>query len=54
VQSGDLLESAGDGTAIAQNDDIVRSSTIGKVSSVNKITEYSDDSYLVACTLMCG
>lgn len=54
VQSGDLLESAGDGTARSQSDDIIRSSTIGKVSSTHRITEYDDGSYLVPCILMCG
>jgi hypothetical protein len=54
VQSGDLLESAGDGTARTQADDIVRSTTIGKVSSTHRIAEYDDGSYLVPCVLMCG
>jgi hypothetical protein len=54
VQSGDLLESAGDGTARAQSDDLVRSSTIGKVSSTHRVAEYDDGSYLVPCVLMCG
>ena len=54
VQSGDLLESAGDGTARTQPDDIVRSSTIGKVSSTHRVAEYDDGSYLVPCVLMCG
>jgi hypothetical protein len=54
VQSGDLIESAGDGTARTQADDIVRSTTIGKVSSTHRIAEYDDGSYLVPCVLMCG
>lgn len=54
VQSGDLLESSGDGTARTQADDIVRSSTIGKVSSTHRIAEYDDGSYVVPCVLMCG
>lgn len=54
VQAGDLLESAGDGTARTQPDDIVRSSTIGKVSSTHRVAEYDDGSYLVPCVLMCG
>lgn len=54
VQSGDLLESAGDGTARTQPDDIVRSSTIGKVSSTHRVAGYDDGSYLVPCVLMCG
>jgi hypothetical protein len=54
VQSGDLLESAGDGTARTQADDLVRSTTIGKVSSTHRIAEYDDGSYLVPCVLMCG
>ncbi len=54
VHPGDLLESAGDGTACTQSDDIVRSSTIGKVSSTHRVAEYDDGSYLLPCVLMCG
>ena len=47
---GDLLESNGDGTAKVQDDDIVRSKTIGKVTIGNSNT----DEKLVSCVLYCG
>ncbi len=52
VQRGDLLMSAGDGTAKPQGDDIVRSSTIAKVTSINISHVYADGTYLVPCVLM--
>ena len=52
VQRGDLLMSAGDGTAKPQDDDIVRSKTIAKVTSTTVIKTYDDDSYLVPCVIM--
>jgi len=51
---GDLLSSKGDGTAKVQDDDIIRSKTIGKVTSLQKKTTYSDGSYLLPCVLYCG
>jgi hypothetical protein len=54
VQNGDLLESAGDGTARPQADDICRSSTIAKVTSNYVSTTYEDGSYCVPCILMIG
>jgi hypothetical protein len=54
VQKGDLLESAGDGTAKAQADDICRSSTIAKVTSNYVSATYEDGSYCVPCILMIG
>lgn len=52
VKRGDLLVSAGDGTAKPQADDVVRSSTVAKVIS-NKVTcIYDDGSYCVPCVLM--
>jgi hypothetical protein len=54
VQEGDLLESNGDGTARVQADDIVRSSTIGKVTSTVKTHQYDDGSYCVPTVLYCG
>jgi len=47
---GDLLESNGDGTAKVQSDDIIRSSTIGKVTIGNSETGVK----LVSCVLYCG
>jgi len=52
VARGDLLMSAGDGTAKPQGDDIVRSKTIAKVTSTTKSVTYSDGSYCVPCVLM--
>ena len=54
VQNGDLLESAGDGTARPQTDDICRSSTIAKVTSNYVSTTYADGSFCVPCILMIG
>jgi hypothetical protein len=54
VQSGDLLSSNGDGTAKVQDDDIIRSKTIGKVLTNLKQETYSDGSYTVPCALYCG
>jgi hypothetical protein len=52
VQRGDLLMSAGDGTAKIQGDDIVRSKTIAKVTSNHVTCTYEDGSYCVPCVLM--
>jgi hypothetical protein len=52
VQRGDLLMSAGDGTAKPQGDDIVRSKTIAKVTSTHVTCTYDDGSYCVPCVLM--
>ena len=52
VARGDLLMSAGDGTAKPQDDDIIRSKTIAKVTSTTVLTTYADGSYCVPCVLM--
>ena len=52
VARGDLLMSAGDGTAKPQDDDIIRSKTIAKVTSTNVSETYADGSYCVPCVLM--
>ena len=52
VQRGDLLMSAGNGTAKTQEDDIVRSKTIAKVTSTHVTCTYADGSYCVPCVLM--
>jgi hypothetical protein len=52
VKRGDLLMSAGDGTAKPQDDDIIRSKTIAKVTSTNVSCTYEDGSYCVPCVLM--
>jgi cytoskeletal protein CcmA (bactofilin family) len=54
VAKGDLLTSNGDGTAKKQDDDIIRSKTIGKVLTNIKQETYSDSSYTVPCALYCG
>ena len=54
VKLGDLLSSKGDGTAKVQSDDIIRSRTIGKVTSLTKKTTHTDGSYLLPCVLYCG
>ena len=52
VQRGDLLISAGDGTAKPQADDIIRSSTIAKIISTNYTATYADGSRAYPCVLM--
>ena len=52
VERGDLLMSAGDGTAKPQADDIIRSKTVAKVTSTNVSCTYADGSYCVPCVLM--
>jgi hypothetical protein len=52
VQRGDLLMSAGNGTAMPQGDDIVRSKTVAKVTSNHVTCTYADGSYCVPCVLM--
>jgi hypothetical protein len=52
VHRGQLLMSAGDGTAKPQDDDIIRSKTIAKVTSNHITCTYDDGSYCVPCVLM--
>ena len=52
VVRGDLLMSAGNGTAKPQGDDICRSKTIAKVTSNHVTCTYEDGSYCVPCVLM--
>jgi hypothetical protein len=52
VEKGDLLISAGDGTAKPQSDDLIRSNTIAKVTSNHVTCIYKDGSYCVPCVLM--
>jgi len=54
VSAGDLLVSNGDGTAKVQDDDIIRSKTLGKVLTHIKQETYADNSYTVPCALYCG
>ena len=52
VTRGDLLMSAGDGTAKPQGDDIIRSKTIAKVISNVQTITYDDGTFCVPCVLM--
>jgi pimeloyl-ACP methyl ester carboxylesterase len=52
VQRGQLLMSAGDGTAKPQGDGFVQDKTIAKVTSTNVTCTYDDGSYCVPCVLM--
>jgi hypothetical protein len=52
VARGDLLISAGDGTAKPQADDIIRSNTIAKIISINSTATYADGSKAYPCVLM--
>ncbi len=52
VARGDLMISAGDGTAKPQADDIIRSSTIAKIISINSTATYADGSKAYPCVLM--
>ena len=52
IARGDLMISAGDGTAKPQADDIIRSSTIAKIISTNHTATYADGSKAYPCVLM--
>jgi hypothetical protein len=54
VARGDLLMSAGDGTAKPQGDDIVRSKTVAKVTSTHVTCTYEDGSYCVTAVVTNG
>ncbi|MAN46773.1 MAG: hypothetical protein CMF04_11330 [Hyphomonas sp.] len=54
VEPGDLIDSNGDGCGRVQADDIMRSSTVAKVTAAIPVETYEDGSYLVPCTLHCG
>lgn len=54
LQIGDYLESAGNGFAQVQADDILRSSTIGKVISTENVFVEADGSFCIPTTLHCG
>lgn len=54
VQGGDLIESDGTGCGRVQADDIIRSSTVGKITSDHVVETFPDGSYLVPCVLYCG
>ena len=52
-QAGDLIDSNGDGYGRIQADDIIRSSTVGKITA-DKYKEMPDGSRLYPCVLYCG
>jgi len=52
IERGDLLMSAGDGTAKPQGDGFVQDKTIAKVTSNHVTCTYEDGSYCVPCVLM--
>ncbi len=54
VKRGDLVESAGDGTARVQADTAIRASTIGKISAAVTIEKFTDGSFLMPAVLYCG
>ena len=54
VEIGDLLESNGDGCAKVQDDDVIRSKTIAKVTSTTPTDTYADGSYTVPAVIYCG
>ena len=53
-QIGDLVKADGTGCAIVQEDDIVRTKTVGKITNTIPQLTYEDGSFLVACVLYCG
>jgi hypothetical protein len=54
VAIGDLIEADGSGCGVVQNDDIIRSKTVAKVTSTTAQETYDDGSFLVTCVLCCG
>jgi hypothetical protein len=53
-EAGDLVEADGNGCAVVQDDDIIRTKTIAKVTSTIPQVTYDDGSFLVTCVLYCG
>ena len=51
---GDLIESDGNGCGRVQGDDIIRSKTVAKVTSIIPQKVYDDGSFLVTCVLYSG
>jgi hypothetical protein len=54
ISRGNLVESNGDGSARVQSDNIIRASTVGKISANVVINTFEDGSRLYPCILMCG
>jgi hypothetical protein len=53
-QIGDLIEADGNGCGVIQDDDIIRSKTVGKITNNIPQVTYEDGSFLVTCVLYCG
>jgi hypothetical protein len=53
-QIGDLVEADGNGCGVVQDDDIIRTKTVAKITSTIKQVTYDDGSFLVTCVLYCG
>ena len=51
---GDLVESNGTGCGVVQDDDIIRTKTVAKITSTTPQVTYDDGSFLVTCVLYCG
>ena len=51
---GDLVESNGTGCGVVQDDDIIRTKTVAKITSTIPQVTYDDGSFLVTCVLYCG
>jgi len=54
IKNGDLIESDGNGCGRVQADNIMRASTVAKITSTTHRAEYDDGSFVVPCTLHCG
>ena len=51
---GDLIESNGSGCGVVQSDDIIRSKTVGKITSTTPQRTYDDGTFLLTAVLYCG
>ena len=54
LEIGSLVEANGNGCGIVQEDDIIRSKTVAKITSTIPQKVYDDGSFLVTCVLCCG
>ena len=53
-QIGDLIEANGAGCGVCQSDDIIRSKTVGKITSTTPQKTYDDGTFLLTAVLYCG
>lgn len=53
-QIGDLVVSDGTGCGMVQDDDVIRSRTVAKITNATPQRVYDDGSFLVPCVLYCG